>query len=191
MRARPLNLLRYPRRLPAFDAALWRPGLMALLTGALAGGCWAGWQHLRHDEWLALQARLRAQTQTLAGQQAQAADQQAKARLQQAFLDRAQAWQSQRERVMRLHAALTEQARDAGLRVERWHADGHKLVLQAHLPRADRVPRVMAHLSAAWPQGWALQSLADPNGTGGEGGVDVVFEAPWSGVPLTGGKATP
>ena len=111
MTAQSLNLLRYPRRVPALDAALWRPAAAALLTGALAGGVWGGWQHMRQDGLLALHARLH-----------------------QAFLDRAQAWQSQRERVMRLHAGLTEQARDTGLRVERWQADGRRLVLQAWLP---------------------------------------------------------
>jgi len=189
--AKSLNLLRYPRRMPTLDAALWRPGLVALLVGVLAGGLWGGWQHQRQEEWTVLRARLRAQTQALAGQQTQAVDQQAKARLQQAFVDRAQAWQSQRERLMHLHATLTEQAKDAGLRVERWQSDGRKLVLQAWLPRAERVPLVMARLSAAWPQGWTLQSLGDRAASGGDAGIDVVFEAPWGDAAQAGGKSSP
>lgn len=191
MTAQSLNLLRYPRRVPALDAALWRPAAAALLTGALAGGVWGGWQHMRQDGLLALHARLQEQVQTLSGQQAGVTARQAKARLHQAFLDRAQAWQSQRERVMRLHAGLTEQARDTGLRVERWQADGRRLFLQAWLPGAEQVPRAVAALSAAWPQGWTLQSLSERIRPQGEAGVDVVFEAPRGEVLPGGGKAQP
>lgn len=187
MTARSLNLLRYPRRLPVLDAALWWPAASAWLVGALLGGAWGGWQHMQHEALIASHARLQTQLQALAAQQAEATARQTRARLHRALLDRAQAWQTRRERVLQLHAVLTEQARDAGLRVERWHSDGHKLVLQGWLPRAQEVPRVVASLSAAWPQGWTLQSLGER--VGPAAGVDMVIEAPWGEVLPAGGKA--
>lgn len=189
MSARSLNLLRYPGRIPTWEGALLRPVLVAWLAGVLSGLGWSGWQHMRHDEWLALHARLQAQTQALAGQQTEAAARQLAARLHQAFLERARAWKNRRERVLHLQAVLTEQARSTGLRVERWQSDGRRLVLQAWLPRAEHVPQLVAHLSAAWPQAWTLQSLSDRTGAGA--GVDVVLEAPWDDAVQGNGKTAP
>ena len=175
-----LNLLRYPARMPWHAPAWLRPVLEGVLAGVLAGAVWAHGAWQQRDALLKLREQLQAQWQDLTRQQAKTLAQQAQVRLHQAVLDRAQEWQSQRRSMLQLHAVLAAQA-DTGLRVERWQFDGHSLVLQAWLPAAERVPQLMAALSAAWPQAWVLQELGQA--TGSQAGVALSLQAPLKATP--------
>lgn len=191
MSERTLNLLRYPRRVPLFDAAWVRAVLAAGLGGVLVGVAGAAWLHWRQDGWLAQRAQLQAEQQRVESQQAEATARQAQARLAQAFGARAQAWAERRERLLGLHTELNAQAVDMGLRVERWQSDGRRLVLQAWLPRPAHLPQALARLSAASALDWRLQSLATRAGQANPAGVDVVFEAAWPDGAPGAGKAGP
>ncbi len=170
MNARPLNLLRYPRRTLPFELAPLRAVALALGAGILMGGTWGMWQQTQHEALLAQRAQLQAQSRVWRSQQATERDRQ---RLLSSWDQRAQSWQAQREQQMQLHAALLAQAATAAMRVERWQGDGRKLLLQAWLPRADAVPMLLSELSQAWPAGWTLQSMSDRPGAG----VEVVLQA--------------
>lgn len=124
-----------------------------------------------------MQTRGHLQTQTRAWREQQTLEraQAEKARLRSAWMQRAQAWQGQRQRLAQLHAAFDALAPETGLRVERWQGDGRKLLLQARLPGVSSVPAVLSGLSGAWGPGWTLHSLGDR----ADGGVDVVLQAPW------------
>ena len=124
-----------------------------------------------------MQARGHLQTQTRAWREQQTLEraQAEKARLRSAWMQRAQAWQGQRQRLAQLHAALNALTAETGLRMERWQGDGRKLLLQAWLPEADSVPMVLSGLSGVWGQGWTLQSMGDRTG----GGVALVLQTAW------------
>ena len=124
-----------------------------------------------------MQTRGHLQTQTRAWREQQTLEraQAEKARLRSAWMQRAQAWQGQRQRLAQLHAAFNALAPETGLRVERWQGDGRKLLLQAWLPEAGSVPMVLSGLSGAWEQGWTLQSMGDRTG----GGVALVLQSAW------------
>lgn len=173
MNARPLNLLRYPRRAPLLESTTWRAVPFALGTGLMVGCAWGMWQDAQHETLLAQRSQWQAQVQAWRSQQAQQATERDRQRLLSSWGQRAQAWQQQRERQMQLHAVLMAQAATSGMRVESWQGDGRKLVLQAWLPRADGVPGVLSGLSDAWPPGWTLQSISDRAGAG----VEVVLQA--------------
>ncbi len=184
LNARPLNLLRYPSRASILDATLWRPALWALLAGVAVAAAWATWQLQLQEQLLAQRGPLQARLQEQARQQAQARQADTLARLQTRMQERAQAWQVQREQLMHLHAELSAQAAQTGLRLQRWQGDGRKLTLQLWLPRPELVPVVVSHLSRTSLQPWTLQSLAGrPDTTG----VEAVFEAPWP-VSAPGGR---
>lgn len=182
-----LNLLRFPRRVHALDPGQVRAGLMASVAGILMGCAWGLWQQMQQDQLLVQRAQWQTQSRDLERQKDQQAIVQEKARLQLKWGQRAQSWQLQRQQLMRLHAALAQQAADTGLRVERWQGDGRKLVLQAWLPHADSVPVVLTGLSSAWPAGWALQSMGVRSGAG----VDVVLQATWPAGPRAGERPKP
>lgn len=188
MKARSLNLLRHPRREVALEPALLRACLIAGLVGALAGGLWSGWQHMRMAQLEEQRAQLQARWQVQNRQQTDAVAGHERGALHRQLLERATDWQGRRAQLLRLHQALNAQADDPGLRVERWQSDGRRQVLQAWLPRTDQVPQLMATLSAAWPQRWRLQSLGEHAGTHSDAGVDAVFETTW---PVAGQGSRP
>ncbi|TXI71404.1 MAG: hypothetical protein E6Q49_09640 [Limnohabitans sp.] len=175
MNARPLNLLRHPRRVHALAAGARPAVLGAWLVGVLLGGVWGWSQQVQRDRLLDQRVQLQAQSSALREQQARQTAAQEKAQLQSKWGQRAQSWRAQRQHLMELHAALMTQAAETGLRVERWQGDGRQLVLQAWLPRADHVPAVLSGLSRSWATAWTLQSMGDRAGSG----VDVVLQAPW------------
>ena len=178
MNARPLNLLRHPRRSLVFEPAHLRAVLLALGAGAVMGCAWGMWQQMQHEALLAQRSRLQVESRVWRSQQALQSTERDRQRLLTSWGQRAQSWQRQREQRMQLHEALLAQAASTGLRVERWQGDARQLVLQAWLPRADDVPEVLSGLSQAWPTGWTLQSIGDRAGAG----VDVVLQA----APLAG-----
>lgn len=182
-----LNLLRFPRRVHVLDPGQVRAGLMAAVAGILVGCAWGLWQQMQQDQLLAQRAQWQAQSLALGRQKDQQVIAQDKARVQLQWGQRAQAWQLQRQQLMRLHAVLAQQAADTGLRVERWQGDGRKLVLQAWLPHADSVPGVLAGLSSVWPPGWTLQSMGARSGAG----VNVVLQAAWPAGPREGERPKP
>ena len=172
----PLNLLRHPRRagLPGGGGL---PGVLwALLLGTAVGTVLALWQgHMQRQaqaERAHLQAPLQQQEQQLA-QQRQA---QADARLQARLRERLEGWRSLRRQVMDLQARLAQEAQASGLRLQRWQADGHKLILQLSLPQAEHLPGRGAGLSEALSQPWTLQAMS---GQSGAPGVEAVIEASW------------
>lgn len=170
MNARPLNLLRYPRRASLLESAPARAALLALGVGIVMGCSWGLWQQAQHEALLARRVQLKAQSEAWRSQQTSERDRQ---RLLTHWGQRAKTWQAQGEQQMQLHAVLLAQAASAGLRVERWQGDGRQMMLQAWLPGADGVPALLSALSQAWPPGWALQSISDRSGVG----VDVVLQA--------------
>ncbi len=179
----PLNLLRYPSRIPRFDAGLRRQALGALLVGALAGSGLLVWQNQRHAQLQAERERTQARVQMQLRQQAERRQALTLAQSQARLIERAQAWQAQRQQFLQLHAQLQQQAREGGLRLQRWQADGHKLTLQLWLPHPERVPVLVSALSHASPQPWTLQSMAGP---GDAAGLEVVLEAAWPAAPAAG-----
>lgn len=175
-----LNLLRYPSRARWPDAGLWRPALWALLAGLVAGSALAFWQVRRHAQLLAERGPLQASLALQQRQQAELRQTQALAQSQARMRERAMAWQTRRQQFMQLHAQLSQEAPESGLRLQRWQGDAHKLSLQLWLPHPGGVPGLVARLSQASPQAWTLQSLTgllDPPG------VEAVLEAPWQPVP--------
>lgn len=189
MNDRPLNLLRCPRPARVLDAALVRPALLAGLAGVLMAGGAVVWLHMRQAQLQGLRQQLQTQLQARARQQAGEAAAKARDRLQAQLVARAQAWQGQHQHMERLHTALTDLAEAPGLRLERWHGDGRRLVLQGGLPAAGSVPQVLSRLSEAGPPGWGLQSLGER--AGAKAGIDVVFEAPWPVVAHDAGGSRP
>lgn len=179
----PLNLLRYPSRIPRVDAGLRRQALGALLVGALAGSGLLVWQTQRHAQLQAERERTQARVQMQLRQQAERRQALTLAQSQARLVERAQAWQAQRQQFLQLHAQLQQQAREGGLRLQRWQADGHKLTLQLWLPHPERVPVLVSALSHASPQPWTLQSMAGP---GDAAGLEVVLEAAWPAAPAAG-----
>ncbi len=177
MNDRPLNLLRYPQPARVLDASLVWSALWAGLAGVLMAGGGVVWLHRQHDALHNLRRQLQSQSQALTQQQATAAAEKARSQLQAQLAGRARAWQQQGQDLDRLQATLTALAETPGLRLERWHGDGRRLLLQGSLPAADGVPLVLSGLSDTWAPGWGLQSLAKR--TGPVPGIDVVFEAPW------------
>lgn len=184
----PLNLLRYPSRLPGVDAGLRRQALWALLAGALAGSGLLAWQTHRHAQLQAERERLQTQVHMQLRQQTERRQAWVRAQSQARLLERAQAWQAQRQQFLQLHAQLQQQAREDGLRLQRWQADGHKLTLQLWLPHPERVPVLVSALSHASPQPWTLQSMAGP---GDASGVEVVLEAAWPVAPAALARRRP
>ena len=170
------------------DATLWRPALLALLAGVALAAAWVAWQLQRQEELLAQRGPLQARLQEQTRQQAQARQAEALTRAQTRMQERAQAWQVQRQQLMRLHAELSTQAEQGGLRLQRWQGDGRKLTLQLWFPRPELAPALVSRLSQASAQAWALQSLAErPDAAG----VEAVLEAPWPApahVPASGGR---
>lgn len=176
LNARPLNLLRYPRRASWVHAGVWRTALWALLTGMGVGSVLVVWQVQRHAQLQAQRGPLQASLQLQLKQQAEVRQAQTLARLQTRLQERATSWQVQRQQFMRLHAQLSQEAEDSGLRLRRWQADGHKLTLLLWLPHPERVPGLVTSLSKVSLQPWTLQSMASPS----EGeGVEAVLEVPW------------
>ena len=179
----PLNLLRYPSRIPRVDAGLRRQALGALLVGALAGSGLLVWQNQRHAQLQAERERTQARVQMQLRQQAERRQALTLAQSQARLIERAQAWQAQRQQFLQLHAQLQQQAREGGLRLQRWQADGHKLSLQLWLPHTEGVPAIVARLTQASPQAWTLQSLASQSDPPG---VQAVLEAVWPAAPAGG-----
>ena len=177
MNARPLNLLRYPRRLPSASPALLKHALVYGLLGAVVGAAVVAWGQHRQAQLHERRQQLQAQAQTLSQQRAEDTAQLERVRVQEQAGVRARVWGAQRAHLARVHAALTALADDAGLRLTRWQGDGRKLVLQGSLPQAQDLPWVLSRLSDAWPLAWTLHSLGErqPAGTG----VEWVIEAPW------------
>lgn len=173
-----LNLLRHPRRGPAWPIEPWRPLALAVLAGALSGGAGVGWQHWRLAQLQTQHHQVQAEAQAWAAQQKAAAALRSQSQLRQAALARAQDWQARQAQWLRLQDVLQAQASALGLRVLRWQADGRQQQLQAWLPRAQDVPALTSALSAEGPQVWTLQSLAE-HAHSREGGVDVLLQAPW------------
>ena len=180
-----LNLLRHPARMPWLAQAVHSGFVVCLLAGVAGGAAWAHWAHRQHEALLTERARLQTQAQTLAGQQAQARALQERRNLQQAVLARTQDWQGQRRSALQWHGVLAAQA-GTGLRVEHWQFDGRQLLLQAWLPGPQGLPPLMAALSAAGPQAWTLQSLAQAGS-----GVGFVLEAKVPDSAPAAGKAGP
>ena len=176
----PLNLLRHPRRGLSVAWAQWRSWLAAGLVGALAGGLWGGWQHMRLSQLHEQRTQLQARWQVQSREQDAAAAAHARHRLRRQLLARAADWHERRANLRRLHEALNAQADDTGLRAVRWQGEERRIVLQAWLPASGHVPQLMAGLSNTGPQNWRLQSLGDRDSAEGAGaGVDVVLEAAW------------
>lgn len=182
MSAPALNLLRHPRRGPAWPVEPWRPLALAVLAGALSGSAWVGWQHWRLAQLQTQRHQMQAEAQAWAAQQKAATAARSQSQLRQAAQTRAQDWQARQAQWLRLQDVLQGQASALGLRMLRWQADGRQQQLQAWLPRAQDVSALTLALIAAQPaaeaQTWTLQSLsghANPR----EGGVDVVLQAPW------------
>ena len=158
---------------------------------AVVGAGWALRERLRLDELQALRTQLQARAQAQAQVQSQTQAMQRDQRLRQALQVRAQAWQHQRQQMLRLHGVLTTQAAQAGLRVQRWQSDGRSLVLQAWLPGPERVPALLALLTATGGRPWSLQSLAQAADGPVGPGVTVVLQAPWADGTLAHAKAAP
>ena len=175
MNARPLNLLRHPRRVHPLAPRQLRDLLWAGVAGALIGGLWCIWLDTEKEQLQQERTHLQAQATAWREQQSRERALEQKAKLQWAWTQRAQAWQGQRQRLAQLHAAFDALAPETGLWVERWQGDGRKLLLQARLPGVSSVPAVLSGLSGAWGPGWTLHSLGDR----ADGGVDVVLQAPW------------
>ena len=175
MNARPLNLLRYPRRVHPLAPRQLRDLLWAGVAGALIGGLWCIWLDTEKEQLQQERTHLQAQATAWREQQSRERALEQKAKLQWAWTQRAQAWQGQRQKLARLHGALDTLALETGLRAERWQGDGRKLLLQAWLPEAASVPMVLSGLSGAWEQGWTLQSMGDRTG----GGVALVLQSAW------------
>ncbi len=171
-----LNLLRYPSPWRIPGAGLWRHALGPLLAGLVAGSalvfCQVRWHARLQAERGPLQASLQLQQRQQAEQRQAQALEQSQARMR----ERASAWQLQRQQFMQLHNQLSQEAGDAGLRLQRWQADGHKLSLQLWLPHPEGVPGLVARLTQASPQPWTLHSLA---GQSDPPGVLAVLEAAW------------
>ncbi|MFM7025991.1 MAG: hypothetical protein ACKOWC_08050 [Limnohabitans sp.] len=179
MNARALNLLRYPRPGLGPEPGQLRAFLLAGLIGVLLGGLCSGWQHMRLTRLHGQREQLQAHVQTQATQEAEAAALREQDRLRRQVSERALEWHDRRQQLLHLHRAFDALADEPGLRVQRWQGDGRRLVLSVWLPRADAVPLLTDRLSAAWPQGWSLQSLGErPLAPGDAGGVEAVFEAP-------------
>lgn len=173
------------------DATLWRPALWALLTGVAVAAAWVAWQMQRQEQLLAERGPLQARLQEQARQQAQARQAEALARVQTRMQERAQAWQVQRQQLMRLHNEFSALAEHSGLRLQRWQGDGRKLTLQLWLPRPELAPALVSRLSQASSQAsrqaWALHSLAErPDAAG----VEAVLEAPWPPLAHTPASAS-
>ncbi len=179
-----LNLLRYPSRLRMPDAVVWRHALWPLLAGLVAGLALVFWQARWHARLLDERGALQASLQLQQRQQAELREAQALAQSQARMRERASAWQLQRQQFMQLHTQLSQEADGAGLRLQRWRADGHKLSLQLWLPHPEGVPGLVARLSQASPQPWTLHSLA---GQSDPPGVEAVLETVWPSSP-TGGR---
>ncbi len=187
MTVRPLNLLRHPRPAHLLEPALQRLALACVLAGGLAGMGWGVWQQHRQDDWLARRSALKAQAQSQASQQVQIKASEQREQMLKRQAARQQAWQTRRQHMLALHAVLSAQARNNGLRVLRWQGDGRQLVLQLWLPHAQALPSLTAQLSQAWPLAWTLQSLNDQAGAG----IEAVLEAPWPIPPRDGGGKQP
>ena len=100
MNARPLNLLRYPRRVQLLESAPLRAALLALAVGAVLGGSLGMWQQAQHEALLARRVQLKAQSEAWRSQQVTERDRQ---RLLSSWGRRVQAWQAQGEQQMQLH----------------------------------------------------------------------------------------
>ena len=177
MNAKPLNLLRYPRRMPSASPVLLKHALVCGLLGAVVGAAVVAWLQHRQAQLHEQRQQLQMQAQALAKQRAEDTAQLERTRVQEQGGVRARAWGAQRAHLARVNAALTALADEAGLRLTRWQGDGRKLVLQGSLPQVQDLPLVLSRLSDAWPVAWTLHSLGDrqPAGTG----VEWVIEAPW------------
>lgn len=175
MTPEPLNLLRYPEHAQVFRVVQLKQLVGGLLAGAVIGGTWTFWQQERHDRQQVLRTQLQSAVRAQESLEARQANEREQARIQGLWIRRAQSWHREREQQLELYSVLTDQALHSGLRVERWQGDGHKMVLQAWLPRTESVPVVLGALSQAWPPGWSLHSLSDRP----DAGVNVVMQAPW------------
>ena len=178
-----LNLLRYPSPWRVPDVQPWRHALWPLLAGLVAGSVLVFWQVRWHARLQAERGPLQASHEQQQRQQAELRQAQAHAQSQARMRERASAWQLQRQQFMRLHAQLSQEVGDVGLRLQRWQADGHKLSLQLWLPHPEGVPGLVARLTQASPQPWTLHSLA---GQSDPPGVQAVLEAAWPALPAGG-----
>jgi len=178
-----LNLLRYPSPWRMPDAQCWRHALWPLLAGLVAGSALVLWQVRWHARLQAERGPLQASLQLQQRQQAELRQAQAHAQSQSRMRERASAWQQQRQQFMQLHTQLSQEVSDAGLHLQRWQANGHKLSLQLWLPHPERVPGLVARLTQASPQPWTVHSLA---GQADPPGVQAVLEAAWPAFPAGG-----
>lgn len=181
MKAGSLNLLRYPRRLQLLSAP-W--GIWAVSGGWLglaAGMAWGLWSQAQLAPWQQQVQRLQARQAQQARAQTDAAERNRRAAQAQQAAHRLQAWHSQREQLLRLHAVLTQAAVDSGLQLRLWQGDERGLQLHGWLPRMDALPQLQAQLAAAGPWAWRLHSLS----AGAGSGVELVLQAPWSSPSLS------
>jgi hypothetical protein len=186
MSAPALNLLRYPRR------TVWvnKPVVLQLLFGILAGvlcvSAWGLWGQSRYSHGLQLREQLQASARVQAQARTEALAFAEYARLQQQARQRVEDWRVRREQLQRLHALLSQENREIGLRLQRWQGDGQRIQLQAWLPRAEDLPGLQARLSVIGPQTWVLHSLGHATGAG----LQLVLESSWpkagppSGLPV-------
>lgn len=164
-----LNLLRHPRRLPLLGWPVLGRVLAGGVAGVLCASGWGLWSQTRLAQTRSLQQQLQAELQAQARSRSQASAEAAQARLQQRALARDAQWRLQRERLQQLHGLLAQEARDGGLRLQRWQGDGQRIELQAWLPHTQGLPALQARLSGPAPQGlsdWAVQSLGSAAGEG-------------------------
>ncbi len=176
MKAGSLNLLRYPRRFQLLSAPWGIWALSGGLLGLAAGVAWGLWSQAQRVPLQQQVQRLQARQAQQARAQTDAAERNRLAAQAQQAADRLQAWHSQREQLLRLHAVLTQAALDSGLQLRLWQGDERGLQLQGWLPRMDALPQLQAQLGAAGPWVWRLHSLS----AGAGPGVELVLQAPWS-----------
>lgn len=187
MSVRSLNLLRYPRRLQltVSPRSLWVLG--GGLAGLLAGLAWGLWSLARLDAWQHEVQRLQARQAQQARVQALASERSKLAFQEQQAMRKLQDWQSQRDQLLRLHALLTQSARDSGLQLRLWQGDERRLQLQGWLPHMQDLPQLQAQLSAAGPSAWSLHSLS----AGAGPGVELVLQASWPLVAPAAAASSP
>ena len=125
MNARPLNLLRYPRRVHPLAPRQLRDLLWAGVAGALTGGLWCIWLDTEKEQLQQERTRLQAQATAWREQQSRERALEQQAKLQWAWVQRAQACVgAKRLQQLRSILGVEEHGLTAGFHALRQGGDG-------------------------------------------------------------------
>jgi hypothetical protein len=175
------NLLHYPT-LDRLDRQRrrWRSGWIGAACGAMLAGSWVQWQSLQTEALQStltdLQARLGERQRQATGRQQQASQNQ----ILRQQLDQLSVLQAQQQAWHRLHSGLLQEARSAGLVLQRLQVEAGRIDIQGQAPSAQAMTRAAQQLAQRWDQPLHLLSLeAVPAQGEASSAVSFVWQGRW------------